>query len=86
MIELRKVLIEVMYMHVATLCPILLMWLFIRERIELSPESHEEVLDKARLADLGVPKNQNSLMLLHAYIFIIILCQLRNTSGRIYKV
>ena len=56
-IELRKVLIEVMFMHVATLCPILLMWLFIRGRIELSPKSYKEVLDEARLADLGVPKN-----------------------------
>jgi hypothetical protein len=66
MVELRKILIEVMHMHLTPLCPILLMRLFTSYGCIGLPESDEEVLNEARLAHLGVPKNQNPLVLFHA--------------------
>jgi hypothetical protein len=70
-VELRKILIKVMNVHMASLGPILLVWLFSSDSSIGLSESDEEVFDEARLPDLLIPKNQDPLVFFHVYNFII---------------
>jgi hypothetical protein len=71
MVELRKILIQMMDVHMTPLGPILLVWLFTSHSTIRLSESDEEVFDEARLPNLLVPKNQDPLVFFHVYNFII---------------